>query len=95
VKLRWLRSGSVTLRHHVDFITVKNPTAAVRVRRRIRSSVLRLLDFPESGRVGQVPGTRELIVGDLPYIVLYRISGDMVEILRVFHDSQDYPASFH
>jgi toxin ParE1/3/4 len=89
VKLRWLRSGSVSLRRHVKFIAAENPTAAVRVRRRIRSAVLRLLDFPESGRVGQVPGTRELIVADLPYIVLYRVSGDVVEILRVFHASQD------
>jgi len=90
VKLRWLRSGSVSLRRHVKFIAAENPTAAVRVRRKIRTSVLRLLDFPDSGRVGQVPGTRELIVVELPYIVLYRVSGDVVEILRVFHTSMDF-----
>jgi toxin ParE1/3/4 len=95
VKLRWLRSGSVSLRRHVKFIATENPTAAVRVRRRIRSAVLRLLDFPESGRVGQVPGTRELIVAELPYIVLYRVSGDVVEILRVFHTSQELANPFH
>jgi toxin ParE1/3/4 len=95
VKLRWLRSGSESLRRHVKFIAAENPAAAARVRRRIRSAVLRLLDFPESGRVGQRPGTRELVVTNLPYIVLYRVNGDGVEILRVFHASQDDPASFH
>jgi len=95
VKLRWLRSGSVSLRHHVKFIAAENPIAAARVRRRIGSAVLRLLDFPESGRVGQVPGTRELIVANLPYIVLYRVSGDVVEILRVFHTSQDLSDPLH
>ena len=57
--------------------------------------MLRLLDFPESGRVGQVPGTREMIVADLPYIVLYRVSGDVVEILRVLHTSQEDVPPFH
>jgi plasmid stabilization system protein ParE len=95
VKLRWLRSGSVSLRRHVNFIAAENPAAAARVRRRIRSVVLRLVDFPESGRVGQVPGTRELIIGNLPYIVLYRVSGDVVEILRVFHSSQDRANLLH
>jgi len=92
VKLRWLRSGSVSLRRHVRFIAAENPTAAAQVRRRIRSAVLRLLDFPESGRIGQVPGTRELVVTNLPYIVVYRVNGDTVEILRVMHMSMDRSA---
>jgi len=54
--------------------------------------VLRLLDFPESGRIGQVPGTRELVVTNLPYIVVYRVNGDTVEILRVMHMSMDRSA---
>lgn len=54
--------------------------------------MLRLLDFPESGRIGQVPGTRELVVTNLPYIVVYRVNGDTVEILRVMHMSMDRSA---
>ncbi len=42
-----------------------------------------------------MPGTRELIVTNLPYIVLYRVSGDAVEILRVFHTAQDPENPFH
>ena len=95
MRLRWLRSGSASLRRQVDFIASKNPAAARMVRHRIRSTVLRLLDFPQSGRTGQVPGTRELVVANLPYIVVYRVSGDAVEILRVFHTSQEPESFFH
>lgn len=95
MKLRWLRSGSGSLRLHVSFIAANNPTAAARVRRTIRGSVLRLLDFPESGRMGQVPGTREIVVAGLPYLVVYRVSGEAVEILRVFHTSQERSNPFH
>jgi toxin ParE1/3/4 len=89
VRLRWLRSGSETLRHHVNFIAAENSVAAARVRHKIKSTVLRLLDFPDSGRTGQVPGTREVVVTNLPYVVVYRVTGDAVEVLRVLHTSMD------
>lgn len=90
MKLRWLRSGSGSHRHHVSFIAAENPAAAARVRRHIRTVVLRLCQFPQSGRVGQIPGTREFIVSGMPYVVVYRINEDYVEILRVFHSSMNW-----
>jgi plasmid stabilization system protein ParE len=92
VKLRWLTSGSETLRRHIAFIAADNPAAAVKVRRRIRTTVLRLCQFPESGRTGHVSGTRELVVSGLPYIVVYRLRENTVEILRVVHTSMNQPA---
>ena len=77
------------------FIRADNPTAAARVRRTIRGSVLRLLDFPESGRTGHIQGTREVVVSGLPFVVVYRVTGETVEILRVFHTSQERSNPFH
>jgi len=92
VRLRWLRSGRESLRRQIGFITVDNPAAAVRVRRQIRSTVLQLCEYPQSGRVGHVPGTRELVVSGLPYVVVYRVTGDSVEIIRVLHTSMEWSA---
>ncbi len=50
---------------------------------RIWDGCQRLKQFPESGRPGRVPMTREVIVH--PYIIPYRIKGDCVEILNIFH----------
>ncbi len=33
----------------------------------------------------------ELVITQLPFIVVYRVSDHTVEILRVFHTSQDWP----
>jgi toxin ParE1/3/4 len=63
--------------------------------RQLTSAVKGLKDFPHSGRVGQVEGTRELVVAGVPYMVIYRVASDCVEILRAFHTSRAYPESFH
>lgn len=54
--------------------------------RRIWHGCQRLRQFPESGRPGRIPMTRELVIP--PYVVPYRITGDVVEILNVFHSAQ-------
>ncbi|HYU18441.1 MAG TPA: type II toxin-antitoxin system RelE/ParE family toxin [Chloroflexota bacterium] len=39
-----------------------------------------LAELPERGRVGRVPGTRELVVSRTPYVVAYRVGERAVEI---------------
>ncbi len=93
MKLRWLSSALVELDRAYAYIAQDNPKAAGHVFRRIRAAAQHLKQFPEAGRPGHVLGTRELPVGGLPYLVVYRVSGDCVEILQVFHTSIDWSAA--
>jgi toxin ParE1/3/4 len=86
----WLREASVLLDRHYDYIARENPRAAQHVFKRIIAATEKLGTFPHSGRLGQIPGTRELVVTNLPYIVVYRVSGDTVEVLRVFHAAMNW-----
>lgn len=92
VKIRWLREATASLDSHFDYVSSRNPTAAKAVFQRIVGAVERLQEFPSSGRVGRIGGTREVVVPGLPYVVVYRIKKDIVEILRVFHTSTDWPS---
>ena len=74
-----------------DFIARENPAAAQRVASAIERATDRLAMFPHSGRKGAVETTRELVVPRLPYIVVYRVEPDTVEIISVFHAAQDHP----
>ena len=74
-----------------ELTEAEDPAAAAGVDERIEAAVARLVDFPEIGRPGRVEGTRELLVGRTSYIVPYRISGDVVRILRVLHDARLWP----
>ena len=95
MKIVWLPKAITALDKEYDYIFSQNPQAAKRVFERVVGSIKRLEIFPDSGRQGQIEGTRELIVSGLPYIVIYRISNETVQILRIFHTSQDWPQSFN
>ena len=50
-----------------------------------------LKDMPHRGRSGRKQGTRELIVSGFPFIVIYRVGKEAVEIVRILHGSQQWP----
>lgn len=58
---------------------------------RIAAAVRRLMDFPDSGRPGRVEDTRELVIARTPYVAPYRVTGDVVRILRVVHGARIWP----
>lgn len=43
------------------------------------------------GRPGKTPGVREWSVPNWPYLIPYRIIGQDVEVLRVWHTSKQQP----
>jgi toxin ParE1/3/4 len=71
-----------------DYIEAESPRAAVVIDDRIRRHVGQLRRFPESGRLGRIEGTRELVIDRTPYIAAYQILGDKVRILRVLHGAR-------
>lgn len=74
------------------YIEKENPKAASKVARRILEVVDVLQSMPHAGRPGRVPGTRELVVGDTPFIVVYRVVAKRLEIVAVLHAAQMWPA---
>jgi plasmid stabilization system protein ParE len=50
-----------------------------------------LKSFPNKGRTGRVEGTRELPLPPLPFVVVYRIRKDNVEIANIIHGAQKWP----
>jgi len=85
VKVRWLSSALRELDGVYAYLAEKNPRAARTVFCRIEQSVDRLANHPHSGRKGTIADTREVVVTDLPYVVVYRLVRSEVQILRVLH----------
>ena len=89
MRLRWRLSAVSDLAEIRDFISESDPEAAGAVVDRVLRSVERLESFPNSGRVGRISGTRELVVPGLPYIVVYTCNDTDVSIIGVFHGARD------
>lgn len=90
MRIRWTLRALRRLDEIGAHIEQDNPDAAARVVARIVSAVDMLAELPASGRPGRIKGTREIVLGDIPYIIPYRVSGD-VEILTVMHAHQRWP----
>ncbi len=91
MRVRWLQKALRNLDAEASYIAVDDDVAARLVVTRVLAAVEALADQPSLGRPGRVPGTRELVVQRTRYIVPYRIKGETVEILRVFHASRRLP----
>lgn len=89
----WLPSALDDLEAIRDFIARDAPGSAVVIVHRLRGAVETLREFPDTGRRGQVRGTREFVVPRMPYIVIYRRQARVVEILRVLHGAQRWPSN--
>jgi len=94
MKLIWSPTAIGDLKSIREYISKDNPSAAARVAKRIRNAATRLENFPQSGRPGRVPGTRELVIPGTSYIAAYTIQNDEVLIAAVLHGRQRWPESF-
>lgn len=84
MKIVWMGGAVADVERLHAFLDPQAPMAA----RRIRAAIMRagegLAVFPDRGRPGPVPGTRELVAGD--YLLVYRLADRAtLHILRVFH----------
>jgi addiction module RelE/StbE family toxin len=74
-----------------SYIARDNPRAATRVAGALLGAVERLAELPHLGRPGRIAGTRELVVPGTRYVVPYRLRGDRLEVIAVFHGRQKWP----
>ena len=72
------------------YIAADNPAAASRISATLLAAVERLAELPNLGRPGRVAGTRELVVPGTPYVIPYRVRGNRLEFVAVFHGRQKW-----
>lgn len=91
MKVVWSRRAAAHLVAIQEHIEHDSQDAARRVAERILECVDRLQEQPLMGRPGRVRGTRELVIAGTPYIAPYRVKGDVMEMIAVFHGRQKWP----
>ena len=85
--LVWKKQARNDLLKIVEYIAEDNPDAAEKLADDIEAKAEKLRKHPNLFRVGRMHGTRELVAHE-NYLVVYRVQGKTVEILRVKHVAQ-------
>lgn len=89
MKIRFTPTARTQFLSAIAYIRRDKPSAAIRFRQLAEKSLERLIKFPESGRhIPEFPELpyREVIVP--PYRFFYRVEGDIVWIVAVWHGAQ-------
>lgn len=89
MKIRWSELAADQLDNIFEYIALDNEGAALRMVQRIYASIERVAKMPYSGRKGQTDGTRELVVPDTPYIVIYEILDEVIYLVTILHGAQN------
>jgi toxin ParE1/3/4 len=88
MEIRWSLPAADDLERICAWMERDNPEAA----KIIYDGCTQPRDFPNMGRASRrMSGRRELAFPPLPYIAVYQVKEDAVEISRIFHGAQDWP----
>ena len=74
-----------------DYLKENHPQYRLATLRKLYAIIQSLKEWPYRGRVGREEGTRELVFSPLPYIAIYRVRDQSIEVLRIYHSVQNRP----
>jgi plasmid stabilization system protein ParE len=90
MRIRWTVPAAGDLETIKNYLQLHYPHFAQPTVRTIYQRIRSLKTSPDRGRPGHRSGTRELAVTPLPYVVVYSVNTDAVEILHIYHGAQNW-----
>ena len=91
MRVRWTTDAADDLERICDYIAESRPESARKVAKTIVEGIGTLELFPNRGRPGRVEATREFVFASLPFLAIYEVYGDHVQVLRILHGAQRWP----
>jgi addiction module RelE/StbE family toxin len=89
MRVSWSPTAERNLDAIWEYIAQDNLDAADKMAVRLRSAAGVSSEHPNMGTPGRARQTRELVVAGTAYILVYRPSRSMIDIIRVIHGAQD------
>ena len=88
MRIRWTPAAAADLQDISDYLKENHPEYRQRTMRKLYETIRGLKEWPQRGRIGSEEGTRELLFPPLPYVAVYRVIGQSLEILHIYHGAQ-------
>ena len=89
MRIRWTLEAADDLEQIWEYLRAHHPEFTAATIRRIYDDIRLLASAPRLGRIGREEDTRELLISGLPYIAVYRVKDEAIEVLHIFHGAQN------
>jgi len=89
-RLAWRPLALADRDHIMAHVAQDSPIAAIALDEAFEDHAERARQSPALYKPGRVKGTREIVVRP-NYVMVYRIDGDVLVVLRVLHAAQQWP----
>jgi toxin ParE1/3/4 len=90
MRIRWTVPDADDLEGIKNYLDQHYPQFAEPTVRTIYQRISSLKTAPNRGKPGHRSGTRELPLSPLPYLVVYAVKPEAVEILHIYHGAEDW-----
>ncbi|MFR0691131.1 type II toxin-antitoxin system RelE/ParE family toxin [Enterobacterales bacterium AE_CKDN230030158-1A_HGKHYDSX7] len=91
MKVFWTRDARQDRLDIWEYLVLESPEVAVRMDSLFSAAVARLRSFPQMGKPGRIPDTREMIPHE-SYRIVYQVEADTLWIIALVHTARMWPA---
>jgi toxin ParE1/3/4 len=91
MRIRWTPPAVADMQSISDYLKEHHPHYRQPTMRKLYETIRALKGAPYRGRPGRIEGTREILFQPMPYIAVYRIHEQSIEVWRIHHTSQGRP----
>ncbi len=88
MRIRWTPAAAVDIQRISHYLKDHHPHYHEATVRKVYASI-HLKEWPHRGRAGREQGTREPLFPPLPYVAVYRVKEQTIEVLRIYHSAQE------
>jgi toxin ParE1/3/4 len=91
MRIRWTPAAAADLQSISDYLKEHHPRYRDPTMRKLYGTIRELKQWPGRGRPGREEGTREVLFPPTPYVAVYRVREQTIEVMRIYHGAQDRP----
>src|ERR1700690_1417923 len=89
MRIRWTPAAAADLESISDYLKEHHPHYRERTMRKLYGTIRELKQWAGRGRPGREEGTREILFAPIPYVAVYRVREQTIEIMRIYHAAQE------
>ena len=89
MRIRWTPAAAADFENISDYLKEHHQRYHDPTMRRLYGAIRDLKQWPGRGRPGREEGTREILFPPAPYVAVYRVREQTIEVMRIYHSAQD------